>query len=285
MKGLTHKQSAQLRADVIEYRKQGHYISECCEHFNVKKSFVEMACRGIDFPWKKDRETWLRKVKERVIPIEPREQNLVRLMEERTPGFEYVGGYTSTYAEFRCKECGHVFRKSLQCVRLRSMTCPNCIEKQKKERENSRMLERLKQQEELELKRLFNKKHRQIAMKQCKVCGGLFLGRRKYYCSDKCMNRVQSTNHDTNRRIRLKEQMVDSNISLEKLYARDKGECYICGCVCDWNDCTKGETFIVGERYPTIEHLVPLSRGGKHSWDNIKLACFSCNTKKGTKFA
>lgn len=285
MKGLTHRQSAQLRADIIEYRKQGHYIRECCERFNVKKEYVQLACRGIDFPWKKDRETWRRKVKERVIPIEPRVENLVKLMEERTPGFEYAGGYTSTYAQFRCKECGSVFRKSLQCVRLRSMTCPNCIEKRKKEKENSRKLESIKRQRELECRRLFKKKYKQITMKQCAVCGDMFLGGRKYYCSDKCMKRIQSANHDTNRRIRLREQMVDNNISLEKLYVRDKGECYICGRACDWNDCIKGESFIAGGSYPTIEHIVPLSRGGKHSWENIKLACFSCNTKKGTKFA
>ena len=30
----------------------------------------------------------------------------------------------------------------------------------------------------------------------------------------------------------------------------------------------------------TIEHIVPLSRGGLHDWSNLALACNSCNTSR-----
>jgi len=33
----------------------------------------------------------------------------------------------------------------------------------------------------------------------------------------------------------------------------------------------------------TIDHVVPLSRGGKCSWDNMVTACYSCNNKKGNR--
>ena len=33
----------------------------------------------------------------------------------------------------------------------------------------------------------------------------------------------------------------------------------------------------------TIEHILPLSRGGTHSEDNVDLACKSCNSSKGSK--
>lgn len=33
----------------------------------------------------------------------------------------------------------------------------------------------------------------------------------------------------------------------------------------------------------TQEHKTPLSRGGRHTKDNIVPACFSCNRRKGTK--
>ncbi|HLQ04767.1 MAG TPA: HNH endonuclease [Verrucomicrobiae bacterium] len=33
----------------------------------------------------------------------------------------------------------------------------------------------------------------------------------------------------------------------------------------------------------TIDHRIPLSRGGSNSIDNILPACLSCNLKKGTK--
>lgn len=40
-----------------------------------------------------------------------------------------------------------------------------------------------------------------------------------------------------------------------------------------------------GERKPlTTEHVVPLSRGGRHSIGNIITACFSCNSSKRDRF-
>ena len=33
----------------------------------------------------------------------------------------------------------------------------------------------------------------------------------------------------------------------------------------------------------TIEHLTPISRGGRHDIDNIDFAHRACNTKKGAK--
>lgn len=34
---------------------------------------------------------------------------------------------------------------------------------------------------------------------------------------------------------------------------------------------------------PTLDHVVPLSRGGSHSGDNLVAACLSCNTSKGAR--
>lgn len=33
----------------------------------------------------------------------------------------------------------------------------------------------------------------------------------------------------------------------------------------------------------SLEHLIPLSRGGLHSWENTVLACLACNHKKNDK--
>lgn len=33
----------------------------------------------------------------------------------------------------------------------------------------------------------------------------------------------------------------------------------------------------------TIDHVVPLSKGGSHDWTNVVTACSSCNNKKGDK--
>lgn len=37
------------------------------------------------------------------------------------------------------------------------------------------------------------------------------------------------------------------------------------------------------EHYPNVEHVIPISKGGTHTWDNVKLAHRKCNWEKGDK--
>ena len=115
----------------------------------------------------------------------------------------------------------------------------------------------------------------------CKVCGGGFttLQPSQVTCSTQCSNKWRNRNKD--KRIN-KSNLVDADITLEKLFKRDGGTCYICGGECDFNDdhTTDSGHWYAGEKYPSIDHLLPLARDGKHAWDNIRLACRSCNTMK-----
>lgn len=110
----------------------------------------------------------------------------------------------------------------------------------------------------------------------CVVCGASFttLNPVQKTCSTKCG--IKFKNSRKERRIP-KNQIVDKDITLEALYRRDSGVCYLCGAPCDWND--KNGT-IVGDNYPSMDHVVPVSKGGLHSWGNIRLAHFGCNRKK-----
>lgn len=56
--------------------------------------------------------------------------------------------------------------------------------------------------------------------------------------------------------------------SRENIYTRDKGMCQYCG--------TK-----VSQSDFEYEHVVPRVRGGKTNWENIVVACTSCNQRKG----
>lgn len=38
-----------------------------------------------------------------------------------------------------------------------------------------------------------------------------------------------------------------------------------------------------GARAETIDHVVPRSRGGEHSWGNLVAACRPCNLRKGSR--
>jgi 5-methylcytosine-specific restriction endonuclease McrA len=46
-------------------------------------------------------------------------------------------------------------------------------------------------------------------------------------------------------------------------------------------DIYKGPSFRVND--PTVDHVVPVSRGGTASMENLVVACRSCNSRKGDK--
>ena len=58
--------------------------------------------------------------------------------------------------------------------------------------------------------------------------------------------------------------------SKNNVYLRDTYQCLYCG--------TK-----VNNSTATMDHVVPLSKGGKTKWDNIVTACSPCNTRKEDK--
>lgn len=81
------------------------------------------------------------------------------------------------------------------------------------------------------------------------------------------------------RRSRLKQAAIVENIGLADLAARDKYRCHLCG--------KRVDTSITGRgpQVATIDHLVPLSLGGDHSWANVALAHKGCNSRKAARGA
>ncbi len=55
----------------------------------------------------------------------------------------------------------------------------------------------------------------------------------------------------------------------EAIVKRDGPNCWICGL-----------PFAFQEK-PTLDHVIPKSKGGSHRIANLKLAHYSCNTKRG----
>ena len=191
----------------------------------------------------------------------------------------------------RCSKCGT--EKTVSSVSFRGRFgsqghCVVCsIKETKVKNNNEQKAKKLKKELVAEKKRnktLIQKK--QIVFGFCK-CGQL-LSPGKRVCENCKAKPVYNHDawrvQDVKRRARFRKVKHDSDISLSKLFERDQGICYICGRECNWNDSRweKG-IFKVGKTYPTIEHLIPISKGGDDTWENIKLACLSCNSKKGAK--
>jgi 5-methylcytosine-specific restriction endonuclease McrA len=68
------------------------------------------------------------------------------------------------------------------------------------------------------------------------------------------------------RAVRGKRKMV--RFSRENVYARDGGRCQYC--------CSK-----MLRHDATYDHVLPRSQGGVTRWENIVIACLSCNQSKG----
>lgn len=207
------------------------------------------------------------------------------------PGVEYAGGYSGCDGRLwiRCLNCGAEWEQSYVTIRKGGpVNCPECLAREEEHRNTLQRLEREAERIERMMASVragIEKAKRRAAAEdakihRCPICGKPTIER---CCSSACQKTYANRTHEQNRRARIRDALVDRDITLHELFRRERGVCYLCGCLCDWSDVEAAEdgTLIAGDSYPSIEHVVPLARGGLHSWDNVRLACRRCNTIKG----
>lgn len=126
----------------------------------------------------------------------------------------------------------------------------------------------------------------QMEVRFCKKCGSFFYPKstNQIYCSKACEKYTNHQVHDIKRK-RLEDLQKVDDISLDAVFKKYDGICYLCGGKCDYHDVryVNGVPKALGN-YPSREHVIPLSKGGLHSWDNIRLAHIRCNSSKGVKY-
>src|SRR5262249_56361178 len=59
-------------------------------------------------------------------------------------------------------------------------------------------------------------------------------------------------------------------LSRKNILLRDRNTCQFCGRVFPGSELT-------------LDHVVPRSRGGRSSWENLVACCYSCNNSKGDR--
>ena len=219
----------------------------------------------------------------RKLATNPDDENAIKALAKYNEDWQYVGGYTGSdgFMDVMHIPCGTVATKSVVTVRHNKIRCDVCSAKESEERAKQRAIEQKRQKEiEREVKRFYKpvKKYKQVTAKECPVCGDMFFGANKY-CSDECAK--EPTRHrwamKKNRRKERGWTEESKTISLAKLYERDNGICYLCGGVCEYTDDYNSDN------YPTIDHVIPIARGGKDEWKNIRLAHRVCNMAKGVE--
>ena len=205
-------------------------------------------------------------------------ENCKRIIEKNHPSLEYFGGFkdVDSPVDVRCKTCGHVFSRSMITLRhpKKNTVCPVCDDVRKQQEKEAARLKQLevsaKNHRSKMADKMLAKSHTQSSMKICPICNSVFIGRKKY-CSEHCANQ---------NRWMMKEG-YRYKFPLDELYQRDGGICYLCGGLCDWEDKTEVDGVVVyGNYYPSRDHVIPKSKGGENSWENLRLAHRICNSLK-----
>jgi hypothetical protein len=73
------------------------------------------------------------------------------------------------------------------------------------------------------------------------------------------------------RQARIRNAPIRETVSLDVLWKRDKGTCQLCF------------TKIRRKTERSMDHIIPVSEGGEHSYRNTVLAHRSCNSRKGNR--
>lgn len=216
------------------------------------------------------------------------------IFKKKFPGFIYLESRrkNGTYNHrLKCKKCGSIITKEKRSIQKGYVSCEICSEKEKEQNEI--------QKERIKLMRFFIALGNLKTERICPCCEISFFSQygSAVYCSEKCKRkakrerfkerdpekykeRVKKYRNHGNRHIsRAKKYGCDYEygITLAKVIAKDNNICQICGKPCDR---TSKEWGSAGLLYPSIDHIVPLSRGGSHTWDNVQLAHLICNSYK-----
>lgn len=271
-----------MDAVLIELREKGLTYAEIERITGRDAHNIRKSCVRLGIAYAPDEDHTGRKT----------ERQFAEELKAKNPGFEYVSGYQNNHSDVvvMCTEKGHTFTWNAWNLRAPyGMKCQKCQEERRAEKEAERTAAEIKRTAK---SRMNNYMKRREETGTCKWCGALFVRRKgfgkiqKIYCSARCREAMAE---DIRKRRPKKDERLKRcqhrqwNISVKRLYERDAGVCWICGKKTDLNDHTSDNsgTIICGDMYPSIDHIVPVSKGGNHTWDNVRLAHRICNSLRG----
>lgn len=297
--------------DVAEYYTRGRSVKDTANHFGVSVAQVNNLAKKRRLTNGRDwRRARIEDQKKKA------EQSLADHLSEI--GFEYIDGYSDKHgkARVKCLQCRSVIERTIDHLQHGNVICPECSKRETARRnEEKKRLER--QQAEVRAierkwyklshpsKSVYEEMHKAFLDRAgvCEICGkpytvreyvescGLKMARDNGVCSLECRKektrRILRQAHKDRKtenhchRARKYGTAYDTSITLKKLVNKNGLRCAICGGMCDWND--RGWSKYSGPLYPSIDHIVPMSKGGSHTWENVQVAHMICNSRKGDK--
>ena len=253
------------------YKAEGHTSKEVAEMFGVTADYARHVCSGVAPQGQSALQA----------------ETVAQRVADKSDGkLKYISGYENKQSPIvvECLICGERFERTYHHITTHPNDCPCCAGRERAERKAQADAERTRKKFRTDANR--SKRNSQLRLVVCGECGDVFLAwnkLRKYCCKDcgeLAAKRIASYNRGSDDRLD-RSNIVDRDIDLRKLFERDHGICQICGERCDYSDYYYNDNgvFIAGDKYPSKDHIVPLSMGGKHAWNNVRLAHRQCNTK------
>ena len=198
--------------------------------------------------------------------------------------FQYVSGYMNcaSTVNVKCLACGNEMTVNAQVARnKRDINCKACreIEAAKREQQKRAATEKKRAEREEKERHAAEKKAKRdkLLNKICPVCQQGFLAGKtnQKFCSDVCANKESNRRQEIRRRHKLRENgKIDYSITLSVIVKKHKRVCALCGKKVDMSVHSNHDN------YPSIDHIIPVAKGGTHTWDNVQLAHRTCNTIK-----
>ena len=299
------------RKEAINYYLQGHTVKEVAEKYGITVTQFENERRerGILKPPGQRKDSWrasLKKAGEKANLNAVARADHKRVEHLESLGFDFIKK-SEGKGTVKCRECGHVFERSLPHLTGGNVECPECKRRVRESREVERQAEKEKNRRKLESERTaktpmgltpyqLEREKKLDVVHICKECGKEYTpreyirqtGGKSYsnpgFCSKICQKKYNHKkrpdwNKGHRRRARHYGCEYDPSVTLPKLIKRDGLRCAICGGICDPKDHTWSRYF--GPKSPTIDHIIPLAKGGGHTWDNVQVAHAICNSTKG----
>ena len=116
----------------------------------------------------------------------------------------------------------------------------------------------------------------------CAQCSTVFATRRNGGLHRKLCQECRAANVSRARRVckarrRARERGLGSqSIDPLRVFDRDGWRCVLCGVVTP-----KRLRGTIHGNAPELDHIVPISQGGLHTWGNVQCTCRNCNQEKG----
>ena len=163
----------------------------------------------------------------------------------------------------RCEQCGAEYKPWSDAARFCSKACANTHNGKQRRTSDAR------------------RQPVQVMLGSCAVCSTMFVPRngRAKTCSTECGRefRLRLWKDKQHRRRAKIRGATAERISREAIFARDEWTCGICREPID----PAAKHPDMGS--PSLDHILPISRGGTHTLDNVQAAHLGCNLSKGAR--